>query len=270
MSIVPLSYTDLILASVLLFLQAGLSIWMKLGLSRQILVAGLRTTVQLLFIGVVLKTLFEHATIGWLSLMAFIMLCAAGREIMLRQKRRFSGIWGFGLGTLAMFISSFTITIAALLAVIQKQPWYAPQYAVPLLGMMLGNTMNGISIGMDRLTSTAWKQRAVIENRLVLGQSWREAISDIRRESISSGMIPIINAMSIAGLVSLPGMMTGQILAGNLPLEAAKYQILIMFMISGGTGLGTITAIWLGSKRLFDDRQRLRLDRLNAGKKNKA
>ncbi|MBN1997804.1 iron export ABC transporter permease subunit FetB [candidate division KSB1 bacterium] len=264
MNVVSLSYIDLLLASVLLFIQAGLSLWMKLGLSRRILIAGLRTTVQLLFIGVVLKTLFAHAGIGWLSLMAFVMLCAAGREILQRQKRRFAGIWGFGLGTLAMFISSFTITIVALLAIIQNRPWYTPQYAIPILGMMLGNTMNGISIGMDRLTSMAWQQRAVIENRLVLGHSWQEAISDIRRESITSGMIPIINAMSIAGLVSLPGMMTGQILAGNLPFEAAKYQILIMFMISGGTGLGTISAVWLGSRRLFDERQRLRLDRLKS------
>jgi putative ABC transport system permease protein len=68
--------------------------------------------------------------------------------------------------------------------------------------------------------------------------------------------------MMAAGLVSLPGMMTGQILGGNPPMEAVKYQILIMFLIAGGTGLGTVVAVWMGSRRLFDDRQRLRLDRL--------
>jgi putative ABC transport system permease protein len=75
-------------------------------------------------------------------------------------------------------------------------------------------------------------------------------------------MIPIINAMSVAGLVSLPGMMTGQIMAGAPPLEAVKYQILIMFLIAAGTGMGTITAIIIGCRRLFDERERLRLDRL--------
>ena len=75
-------------------------------------------------------------------------------------------------------------------------------------------------------------------------------------------MIPIINSMTVAGLVSLPGMMTGQILAGNPPMEAVKYQILIMFLIAGGTGFGTMAAVWLGARRLFDERQRLRLDRL--------
>ena len=86
--------------------------------------------------------------------------------------------------------------------------------------------------------------------------------ADLRREALRSGLIPIVNAMAAAGLVSLPGMMTGQILAGSPPLEAAKYQLLILFLIAGGTGLGTMAAVWIGSRRLFDDRQRLRLDRL--------
>ena len=104
---------------------------------------------------------------------------------------------------------------------------------------------------------------AVIEQRLMLGQDRVEAIREIRRDSVRSGLIPIINAMSPAGLVSLPGMMTGQILAGSPPLEAVRYQILIMFLIAAGTGLGTLVAVSLGARRLFDERHRLRLDRLN-------
>ena len=75
-------------------------------------------------------------------------------------------------------------------------------------------------------------------------------------------MIPMINAMAAAGLVSLPGMMTGQILAGNPPTEAVRYQILIMFMIAAGSGFGTMAAVGLGARMLFDERGRLRLDRL--------
>ena len=161
-----------------------------------------------------------------------------------------------------MFISSFSITIFSLNVIIGIKPWYEPQYAIPLLGMLLGNTMTGIAIALDRLTQTSWQQRTVIEARLMLGQKWNEAIGDIQKESIRSGLIPILNAMAVAGLVSLPGMMTGQILAGSPPLEAVKYQILIMFLISSGTGFGTIAAVRTGARRLFDDRQRLRLDRL--------
>jgi putative ABC transport system permease protein len=129
--------------------------------------------------------------------------------------------------------------------------------------MLLGNTMNGIAISMDRLTHAAWEQRHIIEARLMLGQTADEAISEYRRQAVRSGMIPIINAMAAAGIVSLPGMMTGQILAGALPVDAVKYQILmIMFLISAGTGLGTLAAVNIGARRLFDDRQRLCLDRL--------
>lgn len=122
--------------------------------------------------------------------------------------------------------------------------------------------MNGIAISMDRLTHSAWEQRDIIEARLMLGESWDGAISDYRRQAVRSGMIPIINAMAAAGIVSLPGMMTGQILAGALPVEAVKYQILIMFLISAGTGLGTLAAVSVGSRHLFDERQRLCLERL--------
>lgn len=262
MNVIPLTPLDLSIASVLVLALAILSKRMKLGLARQIIIAGIRTTIQLLLIGFVLKALFDYVNIAWLAVVSFVMLIAAGREVMSRQKRKFAGIWGFSTGTLSMFVSSFTITVLALTVVIDITPWYEPQYAIPLLGMMLGNTMNGIAVCLDRLTQTAWEQRTTIEARLMLGQEWSRAIEGIRRESIRSGLIPIINSMAIAGIVSLPGMMTGQIIAGSPPLEAVKYQILIMFLISGGTGFGTLVAAWIGSSRLFDDRHRLRLDRL--------
>jgi putative ABC transport system permease protein len=262
MTIVALTPGDLTIAAGLIFLLALLSWRMRLGLVRQLLVAALRTTVQLMLIGIVLDALFTHVHPGWMALMAVVMLVAAAREVMGRQKRRYRGWWGFGMGTISMFLSSFTVTVLALNVIIAIHPWYAPRYAIPLLGMLLGNTMNGISIGLDRLTATAWDQRAVLEGRLMLGATWSQAIEHIRRESVRSGLIPIINSMAAAGLVSLPGMMTGQILGGNPPMEAVKYQILIMFLIAGGTGLGTMAAVWLGSRRLFDERQRLRLDRL--------
>jgi len=262
MKVIELTSLDLSIAALLVLALAILSMQMKLGLTRQIIVAGIRTTVQLLLIGYVLKALFDYVNIFWLMLVSFIMLIAAGREVMSRQKRKFTGVWGFGAGTISMFISSFSITVLALTVVIDIKPWYEPQYAIPLLGMMLGNTMNGIAVCLDRLTQSAWEHRTTIEARLMLGQEWSSAIEGIRHDSIRSGMIPIINSMAAAGIVSLPGMMTGQIIAGSPPLEAVKYQILIMFLISGGTGLGTIAAAWIGSRRLFDDRHRLRLDRM--------
>jgi putative ABC transport system permease protein len=259
---VTLSNLDLGIAALLVLALALLSTRLQAGISRQLLIAAARTAIQLTLIGLVLKTLFANVHLAWVTLMALFMLLVAGREVMVRQKRRFRGWWGYALGTVSMFLSSFTVAVFTLIVILGETPWYTPQYAIPLLGMLLGNTMNGIAIAMDRLTTTAWEQREIIEARLMLGQRWDEAISAIRQQAVSSGLIPIINAMAAAGVISLPGMMTGQILAGAPPVEAVKYQILIMFLITVGTGLGTLSAVTIGSRRLFDARQRLCLDRL--------
>ncbi|RDH86631.1 MAG: iron export ABC transporter permease subunit FetB [endosymbiont of Escarpia spicata] len=264
MELIRLSALDLGLAASLVLLLAILSFRLSLGVERKLLIAALRSIVQLTLLGLVLKSLFAQSHPLFIAALALFMLFMAGYEVMARQARRFSGAWGMGVGTLSMFISSFSVTILALNVIIQVEPWYSVQYLIPLLGMLLGNTMSGIAISLDNLTHNAWQQRHQIEARLMLGHDWHKAIEEIRRNALRSGLIPIINAMAAAGVVSLPGMMTGQILAGSPPFEAAKYQILILLLISAGTGFGATAAVWLGSRRLFDERQRLRLDRLKS------
>ena len=262
MDLILLSPLDLALASAMVILLALMSWWLHLGVEGRVLIAAARSTVQLLLVGLVLKALFEQSHPGLVALMALVMLSGAGFEAMQRQKRRFRGVWGYGIGASSMFLSSFCVLMLTLTVIIGVEPWYQPQYLIPLLGMLLGNTMSGVAIALDNLTRSAWDSRGRIEARLLTGATWEEAIEDIRRDSLRSGLIPIVNAMATAGLVSLPGMMTGQILGGSPPMEAAKYQLLIMFLISGGTGIGSVAAVWLGSRRLFDERERLRLDRL--------
>jgi putative ABC transport system permease protein len=259
---IELSTFDLSLAALLVVALAATSWRVYPGIAKQLLVAGLRTAIQLTLIGLVLKALFANVSLLWVALLSLIMLAVAGREVMARQHRRFAGSWGYAIGMVSMFISSFSIALFALIVVIGNQPWFEPQYSIPLLGMLLGNTMNGIALALDRLTQSAWEQREMIEARLLLGHSPAEALSGIRQQVFRTGVIPIINAMAAAGIVSLPGMMTGQILAGASPVEAVKYQIMIMFLIAGGAGFGTLAAVRLGVQRLFDERQRLRLDRL--------
>lgn len=262
MELIKLSAWDLSLAASLVLLVAVCSLVTRLGIARDLIIAGVRTTAQLALVGLILEVVFARGALFWVAAIAMVMLLLAGREASVRQKRRFSGGWSFGAGTLAMFLSSFVTSIFALIFIIQVQPWYAPQYAIPLLGMLLGNTMTGIALGMDRLTQRAWDARAVVETKLSLGSTADEAIGEIKRDAMRAGMIPMLNAMAAAGIISLPGMMTGQILAGSPPWEAVKYQILIMFLIAAGTGFGTMAAVWLGARRLFDERERLRLDRL--------
>ncbi|WP_375169691.1 iron export ABC transporter permease subunit FetB [Marinobacter sp.] len=262
MEVIDLAWWKLALTALLILLLAGVSLASRLGIARSLLIAASRTVIQLALIGLVLEALFASSEFIWIALLATVMLAVAGREVMARQQRRLRGFWSFGLGTGAMFVSSFTVTVLTLAVVIGPEPWYAPQYAIPLLGMMLGNTMTGVALSLDRLNEAVWSQRAVIENRLMLGEPWRVALEDIRKHAMRSGMMPSINAMAAAGIVSLPGMMTGQILAGSPPSVAVKYQILVMLTITVGTGFGTLLAVAWGSRRLFDERERLRLDRL--------
>ena len=262
MDLIELTPLDLSIAALLVLGLAGISWRMRLGVERRLLIAASRSVIQLTLLGLVLKTLFDQSNPLLIGALALFMLGMAGYEVMARQERKFSGFWGMGIGTLSMFISSFSITLLALNLVVRVEPWYTPQYLIPMLGMLLGNTMSGMAIALDNLTQSAWQQRGAIEARLMLGHTWDQAIGDLRRRALRAGLIPIINAMAAAGVVSLPGMMTGQILAGSPPLEAAKYQIMILLLIAVGTGLGAIAAVSLGAFRLFDKRQRLRLDRL--------
>ncbi|NCA88343.1 MAG: iron export ABC transporter permease subunit FetB [Gammaproteobacteria bacterium] len=262
MELISLSPLDLALAASLVLLLALLSWRLHLGVEQRVLIAALRSVIQLSLIGLVLNFLFAQTSFAFIGLWTLIMLGVAGWEVMARQKHRYRGAWGFGIGTLSMFLSSFSVILLALTLIIGVEPWWQPQYLIPLLGMLLGNTMSGIAISLDNLSRQAWEGRGRIEARLLLGQSWECAIRDIRRDSMRAGLIPIVNSMAAAGLVSLPGMMTGQILSGSPPMEAAKYQMMILFLITAGTGLGSAAAIWVGSRRLFDHRERLRLDRL--------
>jgi len=264
MNLITLTSWDLLTTSSLIFILAIISIKQRLGLHKSLLIAALRASIQLFLIGFILRWLFGDINPLWLIIVSGIMLLAAGREVISRQQRPFTGSFGYLSSTLSMFLSSFVLTIGALTVIIQPELWYSPQYSIPLLGMLLGNTMNGIAISMDRLTSSTWQQQQVIEQRLMLGETSTEALYDIKKEAMRAGMIPSINGMASAGIVALPGMMTGQILAGSPPIDAVKYQILILFLITAGSGFGVYASLHMGSKRLFDSRHRLRLERISA------
>lgn len=263
MTYTDLSYWDIALAALLLCINAGLSVYYRLGVARRLVVAACRMVVQLTLVGLVLKALF--ATVSpWLTLLcACAMVAFAGREAMARQERTFVGFWGYGLGTISMLMAAGIVTLFAMMTQFHADPWYDPRYAIPVLGMILGNAMSGVSLALDRLLSDADNGRAKIEARLALGHPFKMAMREPLKGAMRAGLIPTVNGMAAAGLVSLPGMMTGQILAGVDPVEAVKYQLLIMFLISGGTAIGVFCCAMLALNRITDPRQRLRLDRLH-------
>jgi len=244
-----LSFWQLGIAASLIVICGLISLLLHLELQQRLLLAAVRTVVQLLLIGLVLRWIFSvgqwYVVLGLMMVMTLI----AGIAAVGRTGRRYRGIHLDSV--ISVWASSWLITAVALGAVVQVQPWYRPQYAIPLLGMILGNTLNGISLGLDRLGEELAGGRDRVETLLALGATrWESARESIQR-AVRTGMIPTINTMMVVGLVSMPGMMTGQLLAGADPLQAVMYQIVIMFLIAAGTSLGTVSVVLLGYRRLF-------------------
>ncbi len=259
---IALTYWDVAASSLFLCIAAALTLVLRLGMARHIAIRAARMLAQLIAIGFVLKFIFS-ATSPWITLLAAaVMVSFAAREVLARQERQLSGWWKYGLGPSAMMITGALALIYALTLLIQPHPWYSPRYALPLFGMILGNSMTGVALGLNAITSAIIREKAAIEARLLLGLSRWRALRPFAARALRTGLTPIMNAMAASGVISLPGMMTGQILSGTPPVEAVKYQLLIMFLISGVVGCGVIAAVFGTIARLTDARHRLRPDRL--------
>lgn len=251
---------DLGMAALLILANAFVSLMLGLGLGRRLLVAALRAVVQLALLGMLLDWVFSVegplAVIPWMIAMAIV----AGWEAVRRSSRRIPGMYGASLTV--MLASSMGVTYYSLAVVLGSEPWYDPRFAIPILGMVLGNTLNGISLGLDRVLEGFDLERERIELLLAHGATRREASADIVRRAVRTGMIPILNSMIAVGIISVPGMMTGQILAGADPGSAARYQLFILFAIAGGVALGTMGVVLLMVRLAFDERDRLAVDRI--------
>lgn len=260
MSPILLDAGALALASLLVLANAAASLALRLGLGRKLVTAAARAVLQLLLLGYVLVLVFESDSpwivVGLMLAMAFV----AGVEAVRRTTRRVPGIYRSSLGV--VMVSSMAITFYALFVILRVEPWYAPQYAIPILGMVLGNTLNGISLGLETVMTGFDEKRSEIELLLAHGATRREASREVVRRAVRMGLIPTINMMVAAGTVSIPGMMTGQILAGEDPMNAARYQVFILFCIAGGVAIGTVGVVLAVARLVFDDRDRLRTDRI--------
>jgi len=250
-----LGYVQVAIATALVILAGGVSLALKLGLERRLLWAALRTIVQLLLIGYVLKFIFglDHpaAVLG----ISLVMVAAAAHAAIGRSEKTFAGL--YGLSFLALVASSLITTTVVTQGVIRIDPWFKPQYVIPLLGMILGNALTGISLCLDHLLQELKDRRAEVEMELSHGATRWEAAKRPLSDAVRRGMIPIINAMTVVGIVSLPGMMTGQILSGTDPLEAVKYQIVVMFMVAAAAAMGSMFVALLVYRRLFNNRHQL-------------
>ena len=259
-TLIELTPWDLALAATLLLVPAAISVALRLGLARRLGLAGLRTVLQLAFIGLVLEWVFALDRWYYVVPVLLVMLVAAARAAVERSERRYAGAYLAAFG--ALVLATGSVTFAATELILGVEVWYEPRYVIPLLGMLLGNGLTGISLSMDRLLGGLVERRAAVEARLALGAPLWIAIRPWIADAVRTGLVPIINSMMVVGLVSLPGMMTGQILAGADPADAVSYQILIMFMIAGATALGTIGLCLLTYRVLADPFERVRWEKI--------
>lgn len=262
MTVIVLTPGDLAIAASLIVLDAAISLWLKLGLHSRIAIAALRMVLQLVAVGFVLRFVFTLNNPAATLAIVVVMLLVAGREVASRPEKRLKGGANYIIGATSVSLATLLTAVLALTTAIRPQPWFDPRYAIPLVGIILGNVLNTGSITLDVVLSGFGRERMAIEARLALGATFREAARPIIVQGIRQGMVPTINQMSAAGIVTLPGIMTGQILAGMDPLEAVKYQILLIFLLAGASGLAAVVIAFLAASQMTDERQRLRLDRL--------
>jgi len=152
---------------------------------------------------------------------------------------------------LTMFISYLATALFVSGLVIGITPWWEPRYFIPAGGMVIGNSMSALAISLERLFRDMRQQKELVEMKLSLGANYREASADIFRNGVTAGMIPSINAMMGVGLVFIPGMMSGQILAGTDPLIAIRYQIVVMLMLVGSTAISSVVVMLIVRRRCF-------------------
>lgn len=252
-----LTYGDIALASSLILMVLMISWRLRLHLTKTLLMAALRTVVQLSFIGLILASVFAREQ--WYEVLSIltIMTLIAGSAAKNRVKRRYKGLFIDTL--LAVSVSAVLVTAIAILVILEVQPWYTPQFVIPILGLILGNSLTAISLTSNQLINAFYEQQARIEMMLSLSATPFEAVHEQIRTAIINGMTPTLNSMLVVGVVSLPGMMTGQILAGADPTQAIRYQIVTMFLICVSSTLGCTISALLTYRRFFNKNQQFSL-----------
>lgn len=247
---IEISYYKLSISFILVFLAGLISFFMKLGLLKSIIFSTIRTIIQLVLIGYVLKIVFDANDYFFVISMILIMCFFASRTAVKRIKSEIPH--PIVLSFLSLTMSSVLIGIIVIGFIISPTPIYSPRIVIPIFGMLLGNSMNAISLSMDRFYSEIRLRKNEIETYLAFGATKWESVHTVAKEAMKAGMTPILNTLSVAGIVSLPGMMTGQILGGVSPIEATKYQIVIMLMILASVTLGSLLFIVLSFRLIFD------------------
>ncbi|HKI47975.1 MAG TPA: iron export ABC transporter permease subunit FetB [Desulfobacteria bacterium] len=256
-TVIEIGPYQLILALVFILVAGCASLYHGLRLEKDLLVGTIRTFAQLFLLGYVLKFVFRLNSV-WPVLAVFLFMIVFATRII-RSRIKEKQVAFFWPMLVSMVISYALAAILITGVVIGAKPWWKPQYFIPLGGMLIGNSMNAVAISLDRLLGDLKERRQEVEMMLCLGADYHEASKDMVKNAMRAGMIPAINSMMAVGVVFIPGMMTGQILAGADPLVAIRYQIVIMVMIVGATAMLSFLGVRIVCRLCFGAAQQLLL-----------
>lgn len=256
-ALIDIGPVQLLFALAFILLAQAASLLHHLGLVKVLTLGAVRTFLQLFIMGYALRIVFGldmlEVTLGVFLIMLVMAAATVRGRVKERQVPFVVPMFA------AMLVSYSLVSVLVVGVVVGAKPWWEARYFIPLAGMIIGNSMNALALALERFFSDLRTKRELVEMKLSLGADYREASREIMADAVRAGMIPSINSMMGVGIVFIPGMMTGQILAGADPLTAIRYQIVVMLMLVGSTALGSVIVVLLIRKRCFGPGQQLLL-----------
>ncbi len=255
-----LGLTQILYSCLLVLITMVISILFGLNLEKKLLIAKVRSIIQLVLLGYALLWFFKYNHPLTFFILTIFMVLVATQTVSSRVKNKFKGLnW---IAFHSLFMPALLTGLYTFFFAIPQTPWYDISKTIPLFGMVVGNSLTGISLAMDTYLNAFSLRKNEIEDRLAMGATRMEAIKEMMKSSLNTGMTPILNTMNVVGLVSIPGMMTGQILAGMEPFLAAKYQISIMLIICFVIFFSSTMALFMATFKFFDSNHRFKSELL--------
>jgi len=254
--LINIEWWRLALAYVFILILIAIVRWRGINREREIIISTLRMSVQLVIVGFILEYVFKNAspwyTLGILAIMVSFAIYTIFKRLKYDLSKQMKNLIAISLLVGVLFSITYFILI-----VVGLSPWYKPTYVIPIAGMIVGNSMTGITLGVNTYMGEMSSRKHLVEGALMLGATPKEATKEIANRAFDSAMMPTINNMVGMGIIFLPGMMTGQILGGASPLVSIEYQIAIMLGIAGAVALSVIIFILFGYKTFFNERGQL-------------
>ncbi len=256
-SIITLNIVQFLCVYLLLALVLFIMKRAQVDQTRLLFTASLQMSVQLYLAGLILTYIFDNPHPLFVILYLLSMITFSTQRIMKRNKHlnpRFRKIIFFSLGGSGLAVLSFFILV------IVQTDIFNPQYVIPIGGMIMGNAMNGLSLGIKTLSETMNLEKNKIETLINAGIAPKAILRPFINQSIATAMLPTLNNMLNMGIIALPGMMTGQMISGTVPITAIMYQIAVMIAITTGVSLTTFFGLNIGSSTLINDSMQIEWD----------